>query len=110
MEEGQIIVSVGPTGLRILRQKISKVKSSRHQKKTTLNACSYSIQFYLKKQTNKKSQNSKLTLFLEQLKREQKTLNVTKRKEIIKIRAELNEKELKQCQRSIKLKPGSLKR
>jgi len=51
MEEGQIIVSVSPTGLRILRQKISKVKSFRHQKKTTLNVCSYSIQFYLKKQT-----------------------------------------------------------
>ena len=64
----------------------------------------------LPQETNKKLQNNNLTLFLEQLKREQKTLNVTRRKEIIKIRAELNEKELKQRQRSIKLKPGSLKR
>ena len=67
------------------------------------------IKFYLKK-TKKKSQNNNPTLFLEQLKREQKTSNVTRRKEIIKIRAELNAKELKQWQRSIKLKLGSLKR
>ena len=67
------------------------------------------IKFYLKK-TKKKSHNNNPTLFLEQLKREQKTSNVTRRKEIIKIRAELNAKELKQWQRSIKLKLGSLKR
>ena len=53
------------------------------------------IQLYLKKQ--EKSQINNLSLHLKQLeKEEQKTLKVSRRKEIIKIRAEINEKEMKE--------------
>ena len=53
------------------------------------------IQFYLKKQEI--SQISNLTLHLKQLeKEEQKTLKFSRRKEIIKIRSEINEKEMKE--------------
>ena len=68
------------------------------------------IQSYLKKQET--SQINNLTLHLKQLeKEEQKNPEVSKRKEFIKIRSEINEKEMrKQQQRSIKLKAGSLRR
>ena len=53
------------------------------------------MQSYLKKQET--SQINNLTLHLKQLqKEEQKKLNVTRRKEIIKIRSEINEKEMKE--------------
>ena len=53
------------------------------------------IEAYLKKQ--EKSQINNLTLHLKQLeKEEQKTPKVSRRKEIIKIRAQINEKEMKE--------------
>ena len=53
------------------------------------------IQAYLKKQ--EKNQINNLTLHLKQLEKEDmKNPRVTKRKEIIKIRAEINEKETKE--------------
>ena len=53
------------------------------------------IQSYLKKQET--SQINNLTLHLEQLeKKEQKTPKGSRRKEIIKIRSEINEKEMKE--------------
>ena len=53
------------------------------------------IQSYLKKQET--SQINNLTLHLKQLeKEEQKTPKVSRRKEIIKIRSEINEKEMKE--------------
>ena len=54
------------------------------------------IQSYLKKQ--EKSQINNLTLHLKQLeKEEQKNPKVSRRKEIINIRAEINEKEMKEA-------------
>ena len=59
------------------------------------------IQAYLKKK--QKNQINNLTLHLKQLEKEEmKNSRVSRRKEIIKIRAEINEKETK-------LKAGSLK-
>ena len=53
------------------------------------------IQAYLKKQ--EKNQINNLTLHLKQLEKEEmKNLRVSRRKEIIKIRAEINEKETKE--------------
>ena len=52
------------------------------------------IQAYLKKQA--KHQINNLTLHLKQLEREGKNPKVSKRKEIIQIRAEINEKETKE--------------
>ena len=53
------------------------------------------IQSYLKKQ--EKSQTNNLTLHLKQLEKdEQKNPNVSRRKEIIKIRSEINEKEMEE--------------
>ena len=53
------------------------------------------IQAYLKKQ--EKNQINKLTLHLKQLEKEEmKNPRVSRRKEIIKIRAEINEKETKE--------------
>ena len=53
------------------------------------------IQSYLKKQET--SQINNLTLHLKQLeKEEQKSPKVSRRKEIIKIRSEINEKEMKE--------------
>ena len=68
------------------------------------------IQSYLKKQ--EKSQINNLTLHLKELPKEEQTKpKVSRRKEIIKIRAEINEIETnKTIQRSIKLKAGSLRR
>ena len=68
------------------------------------------IQSYLKKQ--EKHQIDNLTLHLKQLeKEEQKTPKISRRKKIIKIRAEINEKEMKETIiKLIKLKAGSLRR
>ena len=68
------------------------------------------IQTYLKKQ--EKSQISNLTLHLKELEKEEQTKpKVSRRKEIIKIRSEINEKEMKEMiAKIIKLKAGSLRR
>ena len=68
------------------------------------------IQAYLKKQ--EKSQINNLTLHLKELEKEEQTNpKVSRRKEIIKIRAEISEIETKKTmQRSIKLKAASLRR
>ena len=68
------------------------------------------IQSYLKQQ--EKHQIDSLTLHLKQLeKEEQKPPKVSRRKEIIKIRAEINEKEMrKTIALLIKLKADSLRR
>ena len=64
------------------------------------------IQSYLKKQ--EKSQINNLTLHLKQLEKEKQTKpKVSRRKEMIKIRAEINEIEMK---KTMKLKAGSLRR
>ena len=67
------------------------------------------IQAYLKKQ--EKSQINNLTLHLKQLEKEEmKNPRVSKRKEILKIRAEINAKETKETiAKSTKPKAGSLK-
>ena len=58
------------------------------------------IQCYLKKQEI--SQINNLTLHLKQLeKEEQKKTKVSRRKEIIKIRSEINEKEMKETKANI---------
>ena len=64
---------------------------------------------YLKKQ--EKSQNN-LTLWLKQLEKEEQTKSkVSRREEIVKIRAEINEIETEKKEKiSMKLKAGSLKR
>ena len=68
------------------------------------------IQAYLKKQD--KNQINNLTLHLKQLEKEEmKNPRVIRRKEIIKIRVEINEKETKETiAKSAKLKAGSLRR
>ena len=68
------------------------------------------IQAYLKKQ--EKSQINNLTLHLKQLdKEEMKNPRITRRKEILKIRAEINAKETKETIAKInKAKAGSLRR
>ena len=64
-------------------------------RKTVLRGKIISIQSYLKKQ--EKSQINNLTLNLKQLeKEEQKNPTLSRRKEIIKIRPEINEKEWKE--------------
>ena len=68
------------------------------------------LQAYLKKQ--EKNQINNLTLHLKQLEKEEmKNSRVGRRKEIIKIRAEINEKETKETIAKImKLKADSLRR
>ena len=69
------------------------------------------IQAYLKKQ--EKSQINNLNLCLKQLEKEEiKNPRVSRRKEILKIRAEINAKKNKRdhSKKSTKLKAGSLKR
>ena len=69
------------------------------------------IQSYLKKQET--SQINNLTLHLKQLQKEEqkKIPKVSRRKEIIKIRSEINEKEMKETiAKLIKLKAGSFRR
>ena len=60
--------------------------------KTVLRGKFIAIQFYLKKQ--EKHQIDNLTLYLKQLEKEEK--KISRRKEIIKIWAEINEKETKE--------------
>ena len=68
------------------------------------------VQAYLKKQ--EKNQMNNLALHLKQLEKEEmKNPRVGRRKEIIKIRAKINEKETKQSIAKMnKVKPGSLRR
>ena len=68
------------------------------------------IQSYLRKQ--EKSQTNNLILHIKQLEKEEQTkFKLSKRKEITKITAEINEIETKKTiERSMKLKAGSLKR
>ena len=68
------------------------------------------IQAYIKKQETSRINN--LTLHLKQLeKEEQKNPKASRRKEIIKIRSEINEKEMKETiAKSMKLKAGSSRR
>ena len=68
------------------------------------------IQAYLRKQ--EKSQRNNLTLHVKQLEKEKQIKpKVTRKKEIIQIRAEINEIETKKPKkRSMKLRAGSLKR
>ena len=68
------------------------------------------IQAYLKKQEKNKINN--LTSHLKELQKEEmKNPRVSRRKEIIKIRAEINEKEIKETVAKInKPKAGSLRR
>ena len=67
------------------------------------------MQSYLKKQEKHRIDN--LTLHLKQLeKEEQENHKISRRKEIIKIRAEINEKEMKEVIVKInKIKAGSLR-
>ena len=79
--------------------------------KAVLGGKCIAMQVYLRKQD--KSQISNLTLHLKELQKEEQTKpKVSRRKEIIKIRAEINEIETKKAQqkRSMKLNAGSLKR
>ena len=63
--------------------------------KAVLRGTCIAIQAYLKKQ--EKSQVNNLTLHLKELEKEEQTKpKVNRRKEIIKIRAEINEKEMKE--------------
>ena len=67
------------------------------------------IQSYLRKQET--SQINNLTLHLKQLEKEEKNPKVSRRKEVINIRSEIKEKEMKETeQRSIKVKAVSLRR
>ena len=71
-------------------------KNLRDTVKALLRKKFITIQAYLKKQ--ERSQINNLTLHLKQLKREEmKNPRVSRRKEIIKIRAEINEKEAKEA-------------
>ena len=66
------------------------------------------LQAHLKKQG--KSQINNLTLHLKRLEKEEiKNPRVSRRKEILKIRAEINAKEKRPQQKSTKLKAGFLK-
>ena len=77
--------------------------------KAVLRGQSIAIQSYLKKQ--EKHRIDKLTLHLKQLEKEQKPPKISRRKEIIKIQAEINEKEKTETiLRLIKLKAVSLRR
>ena len=68
------------------------------------------IQAYIKKQ--ERNQINNLTLHLKQLEKEEmKNTRVSRRKEILKIRAQINAKETKETiAKSTKLKAGSLRR
>ena len=78
--------------------------------KTVVRGKFIAIQSYLRKQ--EKSQINKLTLHLKQLEKEEQTKpKVSRRKEIIKIRAEINEIEMKKTIEKInETKSCSLKR
>ena len=80
-----------------------------HAAKAVLRGKFIAIQSYLKKQEKHWTDN--LTLHLKQLEKEQKTSKNSRRQEIIKIRAEINEKEMEETiLKIIKLKVGSLRR
>ena len=67
------------------------------------------IQAFLRKQ--EKSQINNLTLHLKELEKEEQTkLKVSRRKEIVKIRTEINETDTKKYKTITKLRVGSLKR
>ena len=78
--------------------------------KTMLRGKFIAIQAYLK--TQEKSQINNLTLHLKQLEREEiKNPRASRRKEILKIRAEINAKETKETiAKPTKPKAGSLRR
>ena len=77
-----------------LRQMTIKIQNLRDAAKAVLRGKFIALESYLEKQ--EKSQISNLTLHLKQLeKEEQKTPTVSRSKEIIKIRSERNEKEMK---------------
>ena len=77
--------------------------------KTVLRGRFIAIQAYLKKQ--EKRQINNLTLQLKQLgKEEMKNPGVRRRKEILKIRAEMQKKQKRPQQKSTKPKAGSLRR
>ena len=78
--------------------------------KAILRGMFIAIQAHLRKQ--EKAQRNKLTLHLKQLEREEQTRpKVSRRKEIIKIRAEINEVETKKTIQKInETKAGALKR
>ena len=76
--------------------------------KAVLRAKFIAIQSYLKKQ--EKSQINNLTLHLKQLVKGQTKSKLSRKKLILNIRVEINEKETKLRQRSRKLKASSLKR
>ena len=67
--------------------------------KVVLTGKSIAIQSYLRKQ--EKSQINNLTLHLKQLEKEQTKPKLSRRKEIIKIRAEINEIEMKKTMEKI---------
>ena len=78
-----------------MTMKTGRPKTYGMQQKQFLRQNFIAIQSCLKKQEN--SQINNLTLHLKQLeKEEQKNLKVNRRKEIIKTRSEINEKEMKE--------------
>ena len=80
-----------------------------NSEKAVLRGKFIAIQSYLKKQD--KHGIDDLTLHLKQLKKEEQQNKVSRRKEIIKVWAEINEKEMRETiERLIKLKAGSLRR
>ena len=72
-----------------------KMKTQQHTVKSVLRGRFIALQAYLKKQ--EKSQINNLTLHLKQLEKEEmKSPRLSRRKEILKIRAEINAKETKE--------------
>ena len=65
-----------------------------HAAKAVLRGKFMAIQSYIKKQEKHRLDN--LTLHLKQLEKEEEENKISRRKEIIKIRAEINEKEIKE--------------
>ena len=88
--------------------KTLKFKTYGTQVQTILKEKLGAIQSYLRKQ--EKSQVNNLPSHLKQLEKEKTKAEVSRTNKTIKIRAEINEIETKQLQRSMKLKHGSLKR
>ena len=84
------------------------LQNLRDASKAVLRGKFIAIQTHLRKQ--EKAQINKLTLHLKRLKREQTRPKVSRRKEIIKIRAEINEIEMKKTIDKINETKRSLKR
>ena len=83
-------------------------QNPRDAAKAVLRGKFIAIQSYFKKQEKHRINN--LTLHLKQLEKEPNTPKISRRKEIIKIRAEISEKEMKETIVKInKLKAGSLR-